>query len=296
MVYSPVEGSLHPEDFDRWKGTIPPLNRSFTGEFYFEVVNENDLTIRYPADKNIIIKSGNGTTGQILINEFMAGNSTTISDENGEFDDWLELYNPSDVSVQLKGKFLTDSKNNLSKWEFENDLEIGPKEILFIWCDEDSSQGPLHTNFKLNKEGEFLAIVDADSSTFLDSLTYPSQKEDTSYGRNINDLQSWSFMEPTPGEMNTMVGIRENQKLLPFRFDVANYPNPFNPSTNIVVSITERSEINIEIFNTLGERVWRKELGPKPSGRYEIEWNGSSHGKGILSSGVYIARINAGLR
>ena len=73
-----------------------------------------------------------------------------------------------------------------------------------------------------------------------------------------------------------------------------NYPNPFNPITNIHYDIPEVSEVTLEIYNVMGQRVRTLVQGTHEPGRYQIVWNATNDlGQG-LSSGMYVYRIQAG--
>jgi len=109
-------------------------------------------------------------TSQIVINEGSNKNYSTIADEDGEFEDWIELYNPGTEAVDLSGMYLTDNPLNLSKWEFPQGSVIGPDSYYIIWADEDSSQGIRHANFKLSAAGETLYLLDAELQ-FVDPLS-----------------------------------------------------------------------------------------------------------------------------
>src|SRR5438105_14317680 len=71
--------------------------------------------------------------GSILINEFMASNKKTLLDEDGASSDWLELYNPGTVAVNLQGWFLTDTTNNLTEWRLPN-ITLLPNAYLVIFA------------------------------------------------------------------------------------------------------------------------------------------------------------------
>src|SRR5262245_39997596 len=97
-----------------------------------------------------------GAALQPVINEFLASNKHTNADEDGDFADWVEIYNPNSTVISLDGYFLTDKQTKLTKWKFPN-VSIGAKGYLLLWASEkdrtDPSK-PLHTNFKLADEGE----------------------------------------------------------------------------------------------------------------------------------------------
>ena len=92
-------------------------------------------------------------SGDLVINEFMADNGTVIADQDGEFDDWIELYNKSDNAIPLDGYYLSDDGKDLTKWAFP-DIAIPASDYLIIWTDGDETQSGLHANFKLSKSGE----------------------------------------------------------------------------------------------------------------------------------------------
>ncbi|WP_297088149.1 chitobiase/beta-hexosaminidase C-terminal domain-containing protein [uncultured Draconibacterium sp.] len=143
---------------------------------------------------------------KILITEFMAINDKTISDEDGDDSDWLELFNPGDNTVSLNGWYLTDKADNLTKWKIP-DINLKAGEYLLIFASEKKRDNPaseLHTNFKLSGSGEFLAIVEPDGVTISHSYgeSYPAQREDISYG--LYQGQYLFFSEPTPGFTNVL--------------------------------------------------------------------------------------------
>src|SRR3954463_16258807 len=99
---------------------------------------------------------------QPIINEFLASNKHTNTDEDGDSSDWMEIYNPNSASISLNGYFLTDDHSALTKWKFPN-VSLGAKGYLLVWAsnkDRVDPAKPLHTNFKLAEEGEYLGLID----------------------------------------------------------------------------------------------------------------------------------------
>jgi len=142
---------------------------------------------------------------QLVINEFMASNSTTLADNTGEYDDWIEIYNAGNESLDLGQYYLTDDLSNPSKFDLQELPDIPAHGYLIIFADEDGSQGYDHANFKLDREGEVLAIVRISGSdtAFVDSLSYGSQLTDISYGRYPDASSNLEyFTQPTPGSSN----------------------------------------------------------------------------------------------
>ncbi len=149
---------------------------------------------------------------QISINEVMASNSTTKVDEDGDYEDWIELYNFGNVAVNLEGFWLTDNYNDLFQWMFPPVI-IEPGHFLLIWAsgkDRRPDYGlvngvkrELHTNFSISFEGEEILLVGADS-IIIDELPPTRIPTDISTGRKPDGTGEWMyFTDPTPGLGNT---------------------------------------------------------------------------------------------
>jgi hypothetical protein len=83
---------------------------------------------------NVLVLASIFCQGQnILINEIMTSNSSFMSDEDGSFEDWIELYNAGDLPVNLKGFALSDDISDSLKWIFPS-YEIQPGEFLLVWA------------------------------------------------------------------------------------------------------------------------------------------------------------------
>lgn len=141
----------------------------------------------------------------VVINEFMADNATTITNSLGEYADWIELKNLTDSAVSLTGKYLTDNANNPRKWAFPSGTSIPANGYLLIWADENGSLPTgLHASFKLSKSGEQILLIDTDANNnqVLDAIMFGAQTTDVSYGRTAADADVWGSMTPTPGAAN----------------------------------------------------------------------------------------------
>jgi len=299
MSYSPILNTKIVEEADRWIGTIPPIGAGNSGKFFIYVKDNQNQSQFYPRKKAIEIRSQQIVSNSLVINEFMADNLNTIADPNGEFDDWIELYNPTSNSIPLSGKYLTDKKDNLAKWKFKDpNLFLAPNEYLLVWCDEDSGQVGFHTNFKLSATGEFIALVENDGVTIIDSISFGVQTVDISYGRQTDAGNNWIFMTPTPGTTNNPTYTKD-ENFLPLEFNLSAYPNPFNPSTSISYTIpevfsTEAKNLNTRliIYDILGNEIITLINEEKTSGTYTITWNGLNNFGNTVSSGIYFARLN----
>ena len=121
-----------------------------------------------------------------VISEFMASNSTSLVDEDGDYSDWIEIENRGDAAIDLAGWHLTDKADNLDKWEFPSvTLDAGEYLIVFASNKDRALPGsPLHTDFELDAGGEYLALVAPNEVTIATEFApeYPAQATDVSYG------------------------------------------------------------------------------------------------------------------
>lgn len=141
-------------------------------------------------------------SSQVVINELLASNLNTNKDEFNEANDWLELYNTADTSIDLSGWNLTDDINQLNQWSIPPGTIISGKSFLLIWADKDLIQGPLHANFKLSAQGEMIVL--SNNGSIEDSITFGPQNTDISLGRSPDGSANLGFfVKPTPGTANT---------------------------------------------------------------------------------------------
>ncbi len=123
---------------------------------------------------------------QLLISEFLASNDSDLKDEDGDSPDWIELHNAGDATASLEGWYLTDDAANLTKWSLP-DVLLEPGGYLVVYAsgkDRSLPSEPLHTNFALNDQGEFLGLVKPDGFTIAHAYApeFPPQRKDFSYG------------------------------------------------------------------------------------------------------------------
>jgi uncharacterized protein (TIGR03437 family) len=144
-------------------------------------------------------------TGQLLINEFMVDNRSSLQDpdEPGAFEDWFEIYNPGNAEVDMSGMYLTDSFSTPTKYRIPSGVRIPARGYLVFWADNDTGQGPRHANFALDADGERLGLYASDGSTLIDSITFTTQQENISFGRASDGAGEWTIFQPaTPGATN----------------------------------------------------------------------------------------------
>ena len=127
----------------------------------------------------------------MFLTEFMAANVRTFADRDRDYSEWIELYNAGSTPVNLDGWFLTDDRAELKKWRFPA-VAIAPNSYLVVFASKKDRRGPagdLHTNFKLDAERGYLALVKPDGATVASDFgrEYPTQIAHASYGLETMD-------------------------------------------------------------------------------------------------------------
>ena len=290
MSYEPVIGTKLVEEADNWQGIIPSLEDVEYGYFQVRATDVNGQSQVYPRTHRILVQTGILDVEDLVINEFLAVNDSSYADEAGEFDDWLELYNPGAENIDLSGLFLTDNPENLDKWQIPSETIIEVGGYLIFWCDEDQEQGTLHTNFKLSSGGETIIITNLDASTIIDSISFGTQTADISFGRSPDGSDSWMFLTPTPSAEN--IGTASDEDEILEKVSLNNYPNPFNPETMITFTINQESQIDLSIYNIRGQKIITLNDSKMKSGTHSISWNGRDAANRNVSSGLYLYKLS----
>ncbi len=198
----------------------------------------------------------------LVINEVMAANFSKVADQDGEYDDWVELYNGGANDINLTGFYLSDNENILNKWMFPN-ITIASNDYLIIWCDTaGTTQSGLHTTYRLSADQEEVYLIDP-SGTVLDAVHFVNMPVDLSYSRVPNGSGPFVYQEPTYDMANSSVLSNNNIKTKG-SFNI--YPNP----TTDILYLSGLEE-SVTIFNNLGQIVFysSKMLKALDVGRFE---------------------------
>jgi hypothetical protein len=208
--------------------------------------------------------------GNLVINEFMASNVSAVQDTSSgfvQYDDWVELYNGSDIAINLGGYHLSDNENVLDKWTFP-DITINPDEYLAVWLDKDEgATSGLHTSFQLSADGEELFLSTA-NNYIIDALFYNSLPSDLGYARVPNGkgpfiIQNHTF-NANNGQGTSIIDNPQSQLHI--------YPNPAIDNLTIQIPFAQ----NIKVYDLLG-----KEFLNLSNIRTSVNVNISSWPKGI---------------
>ncbi len=263
---------------------IPGFGNGSYVRFYIEAIANNTAkTATYfpkGAEYDVFIYQVGVTEffdSPVVVNEIMASNQAAVADQDGEFEDWIELYNNSTDAVDLSGWHLTDNYTNLSKWTFPEGTSIPGTGYLIVWADEDGSQAGLHANFKLSAGGESLYLLDPDLRIGQE-LVFGSQTTDMGYARVPNGIgdfviQTHTFNANNENGVNATSDVAQQSVFKIF-------PNPASDEVTIR-SLTTQLE-QLQIFNVWGQI------------KFETVWQGNAKiDVSNWQSGVYFVKSGA---
>ena len=143
--------------------------------------------------------------GPVIISEVMASNSQYLVEDDGNYYDWIELYNQGTEAVNLAGYGLTDNSGNPAKWRLP-DTVLAPGQYLTVMAsglaDSNVKKNYIHTNFSLSAQGEILALFNAEG-VLQDKYNLERTPYGVSVGRMPQQTTLSYFTQPTPGAANS---------------------------------------------------------------------------------------------
>ena len=214
----------------------------------------------------------------LYINEFMASNDSAFSGPQGDFPDWIEIYNAGEEAVMLGGYYMSDDIADPEAMYqipdmYPDSVTVEPGGFILFYANKGEATSVLNLNFKLSGDGESIGFWNPEQ-VFVDSITYGPQIADTSYGRFTDGTNNW-FMMPdyTPGESNrnpSSIGdIEENISIS------QNYPNPFSTVTNIEFTLENSDNVTVKVFDVRGSLIAVLAENNYSVGTHKIVWNAS---------------------
>ena len=221
----------------------------------------------------------------LVINELLASNQTIQEDQNGSYDDWIELYNNSDTPIDLSGYHLSDDSLNIRKWSFPDTI-IEANDYLIVWADNDAEAG-LHANFKLSRNGESI-ILSNNENEVIDIIAYPEQTPDISYGRFPNGTGPFTHMEPSFSGFNS--NVVTNLEVIESESPFSAYPNPFYELISFSLHLDRQQYIRMNVYNNTGKIVKTIVDGNLSAGDHTLQWVPQLQ-NGQLASGQYIIKV-----
>ena len=210
----------------------------------------------------------------LVINEIMAANFSEVADQDGEFDDWVELYNGGSTAVNLSGFHLSDDEYTLNKWTFPN-TTIQPNDYLIIWCDTaGGTQSGLHTTYRLSADQEEVYLIDP-TGVVIDAVHYVNMQTDVAYARIPNGSGVFTHQSETYNANNQITSSFSDSDSKRNRLRV--FPNPSHSRIYILGANGELS-----IYNLIGQEVFSQSV----SGTFSVDISN-------WETGVYFVKSNS---
>jgi len=215
----------------------------------------------------------------LYLNEVMPLNNIT-TDEAGEFDSWVEIYNSNAHPVNVAGLFLTNNSVTKNKWIFPtNDITkttIPGYSHRLVWLDNEPSDGTMHANFTIPSNNGYLALYQQFSSdtNLLSDINYTITKDYDSYGRYPSGSKTFYEMQKaTPRTWNSLASLTFD-KPESDNIECSIYPIPM---TSILHISSSRDVKRITIYTI--------------EGKIALTSFQSSIDVSLLNAGMYIVEI-----
>lgn len=200
-------------------------------EVHQAAVSSSDLTFDFQVD--FVENSPSG----VYISEVMSSNSAAVEDTEGNYSDWVEIYNNSGASVNLANYYISDKLNNPLKYQLPS---VGSSLVIpnggrkLLWASGNAAAGPDHLSFSFSADGEGVILTKPDAVTLVDSFSFPKLLVDISYGRHPQIIDSLVFFSPSsPGLPNELNDSYKGYLLEP----LASHPSGFyNSAFNLTLS------------------------------------------------------------
>lgn len=166
-------------------------------------------------------------TTSVRINEVLVVNEDNFVDDYGKRHPWIELFNNSAGTVDLRGCYLTDidweGKKPDAKRMYmipKGDVltKVPPRQHTLFWADNEPTRGTFHVNFTLSPDKDnYIALYDADGTTLIDEIVIPAgQKADISYGLDVDGTGKWTTLSKVTPSTNN-VTLDSNEKIENFQ-------------------------------------------------------------------------------
>ncbi len=277
-----------------YSASIGPFNNGDVITYYIQA-QDNDGATSNSATYHIII----GYVAPVLyINELMPSNTMTYADEEGENDDWVEIYNPGDEPVDLAGYFFVDNHFGDPGFSLAAIPSGSPVQTtvpahgyLIAWFDEDLDQGPMHINTKLGSSADAVYLLAPDMLQVLDQVVYADiagLEDDVSWGRSPDGGSTWALFgtgmafPATPCASNHNV-TNDDPGVPALKPVLAVSPNPLRNQVTLELKNTE-APARIKVYNIKGQNVAEIDYAGKTS------WLAADFRGQPLGEGVYLLK------
>lgn len=237
----------------------------------------------------ISAKANEEFSDAIAINEVMATNDTTMMDELGEYDDWVELYNTTNQDISLLGYYLTDDNDDIMQWAFP-DTVIKANDYLIVWTDNDEEQGALHTNFKLSSDGDKVYLVNSEL-TIVNTCKFDDQLTDYGYARNPNATGEFLIQGSTfafnneetsiPSDKVVYITVGINNQVLD---GITIYPTIVTNKLMVNIENESFKDVKLSIINTMGQTMISESIFNQRQADVDVS---------TLNSGLYFVVVES---
>lgn len=169
------------------------------------------IIVVFDLEKYNVIADNKEPDKTLVINEVLADNVGGLTDEDGDYTDWIEIYNYGQAEINIEGYGLSDDSEEPFKWTFPN-MTIKSNDYIVIRTsgkDRKDNLEYLHSNFSIDRKGERLVLTHFDGEA-LDSMKVPKTEQNISFGRKPDGQDKYAILSKvTPGKPN-YVNILEN--------------------------------------------------------------------------------------
>jgi hypothetical protein len=241
---------------------IPGFAANTTVRYYVEAIaNTTAKSASYlpaGAEHDVFVytvQQVNASNG-VVINELMASNTNGATDEAGDFEDWVELYNNNNYAVNLGGYYLSDDATVPTKWQIPAGTTIPANGYLIVWCDNEATEGSLHATWKLSASGESVTLS-TPVQNVVDQVVFPTQTADMGYARVPNGTGDFTIQAATYNANNSPLSTPQIDRGL----QMVVYPNPASAEFYVALSQVNDNEL-IKVYNQLGQLMYSGKAQP----------------------------------
>ena len=158
----------------------------------------------------------------LLIGEVLVENTCGLTDDFGQRNGWVELFNTSNGTVKFGGCYLSDDKADLKKYHIptsDRSAQLGPRQSVVFYASGNASQGTYYTNFTLHR-GSTIYLVSNDGRTVIDQVDIPSDLlADCSVVKVPTGVKAMDFItktsqKPSPGSYNGDVDAKSKSEVM----------------------------------------------------------------------------------
>lgn len=226
-----------------YNGTFP---FSTQDKIYYRILLPGNTS--YPCEPRFLWN--NASNYGLFINEVVISNSSGVTDESGEYEDWVELYNATSQTINLDGKYLTDRSDNPDRFILPN-LNIVPYGFRLVWLDRDMFDGNMHGTFRLSPGETIYLYTSEGGEPRLSDFTGPIYTAtNVAWERTADGGPIWAeTSSPTPTQPNSMVGLDESRNK-----DFILYPNPANEVIRF-----SRTQAHVALIDATGRIVLQQQ-------------------------------------